>query len=260
MLVAQVSDLHMMAPGIRGLAGYDPASALTAVLARVATLKPRPELVLLTGDLTEHGDPAEYTALRAVLAEFDLPMVAIPGNHDRREAFAEGLAGTGVEIGTPPFLHLVVEAGRLRLIGLDTLANAGEDVGKMCGVRLHWLAARLAEAPDQPTMIFMHHPPFAIGIDFMDEIACADGAAAMEAIVARHPQVRRVACGHVHRPVTLAWGGTVAGTCPSVAPAVALDLAPNAPPRIVPYPPGFQLHRWTGAGEIVTHTEYLASA
>jgi 3',5'-cyclic AMP phosphodiesterase CpdA len=259
MLVAQVSDLHMMAPGVRGLAGYDPAAALAAVLARVATLVPRPELVLLTGDLTEHGDPAEYAALRTLLAGCDLPMVAIPGNHDRRDAFAAGLAGTGVEIGTLPFLHLVVEAVGLRLIALDTLAKAGDDVGEMCGTRLDWLASRLAEAPDQPTMIFMHHPPFAIGIDFMDEIACADGTA-MEAIVARHPQVRRVACGHVHRPVMLDWGGTVAGTCPSVAPAVALDLAPNAPPRMVPYPPGFQLHRWTGAGEIVTHTEYLAGA
>jgi len=246
-------------PGGRLFGGYDPEAALTATLARVAGLAPRPDIVLLTGDLTENGTAAEYANLRRLLAGFELPLAAIPGNHDRRAAFAEGLAGTGVAIGTLPWLNLVVEGSGLRLIGLDTLAGDGEPWGELCEGRLDWLAARLAEVPDRPVLVFMHHPPFATGIGFMDEIACLDGGA-MAGIVARHGRVLRVTCGHVHRPVTLAWAGTVAGICPSVAPAVALDLARGAPPRMVPQAPGFQLHVWSGAEGLVSHTEYVNGA
>lgn len=257
MIIAQISDLHATVPGGTIYDGYRPEAAVAATLARLGGLVPRPDLVLITGDLTETGAPEEYASLRRVLAGCDLPMVAIPGNHDRRAAFLDGLAGTGVTVGAPPWLNLVIDLGGLRLIALDSLGPEGEDWGEICAGRLDWLAARLAEAPDRPTVIFMHHPPFDIGIDFMDAIACRGGAG-LAALVARHPQVLRLSCGHVHRAVEVRFGGNSAGTCPSVASMVPLDLAPGAPPRLLPQAPGFQLHVWSEAGGLVTHTEYLA--
>lgn len=259
MLIAQISDPHLSTQGAVLYGGYDPDAAFAAVLARVRALEPRPDFVWLTGDLVENGAPEEYANLRRLLRGFDLPTAAIPGNHDRRATFAAGLAGTGVAVGGGPFLQLAVEDGPLRMIGLDTLGAEGQGAGALCPARLGWLEARLAEAPGRPTVLFMHHQPFRSGIAFSDASACAD-AEALAAIVARHPNVLRVACGHVHRPIEAAWAGTRAGVCPGVAWAVPLDLAPGGRPRLVRQAPGFQLHLWRPELGLVTHTEYLSGS
>ena len=96
MIVAQISDPHVTLPGGRLFGGYDPAAALAARCRASRACMPRPDLVLFTGDLTEHGLPRGVRrGLRRILAGFDLPMAAIPGNHDRREASSPGWPAPG---------------------------------------------------------------------------------------------------------------------------------------------------------------------
>jgi Icc protein len=253
--IAQISDPHLSTPDAELLGGYQPDFALARVLERVAGLDPRPDFVWLTGDLCENGTPAEYANLRGRLAGFDLPVAAIPGNHDRRAAFAAGLGPTRVRIGAGDRLDLVVDDQPVRMIGLDTLVE-GDSGGRLEPYQLAWLAARLAEAPDRPTLVFLHHPPFPTGIAFSDATRCAGGDRLAE-VVARHPNVLRVAAGHVHRAVHTGFAGTIASICPSVAWAIPLDLVPDARPRLEPQSPGFQLHRWQPDAGLVTHTEFL---
>ncbi len=89
----------------------------------------------------------------------------------------------------------------------------------------------------------------------MDRITLAN-AAALDAVLRRHPQVERVIAGHLHRPITCRFGGTVASVCPSPAHQVALDLSTEAPDHFVMEPPAFQLHVQTASG-LVTHTAYI---
>ncbi len=254
MLIAQISDPHVSTPGAELYGGYLPDVALARVLARVVALRPRPDFVWLTGDLVERGTAAEYANLLGLLAGFDLPAAAIPGNHDLRPAFVAALGPTAIRIGSEPFLGLVVDGFPVRMIGLDS--KDGEGAGVLGPDRLAWLDARLAEAPERPTAVFLHHPPFLTGVAATDASRCRDGDA-LATVIARHPNVALVGAGHAHRAVHRPWAGTVAQICPSVAWAVALDLAPDAPLRLVAERPGFQLHRWTGDG-FVTHTEFLA--
>jgi Icc protein len=256
-LIAQISDPHLSAPGAELWGGYLPDFAFASVLERVAALRPRPDFVWLTGDLVQNGRPEEYANLRAQVASLDIPAAAIPGNHDTRAAFAAGLAGTGLRIGAEPFLHLVVDDFPVRMIGLDSKGAEGEAAGRLSPERLDWLAARLGEAPERPTAIFLHHPPFATGLPAPDATRCLDGPA-LGRIVAGHPGVRLVAAGHVHRAIHTGWAGSAAAICPAVAWASPPDFALDAKPTLEPQAPGFQLHLWTGDG-FVTHTEYLAS-
>jgi Icc protein len=153
------------------------------------------------------------------------------------------------------FLHFVVEGWPVRLIGLDTLVP-GSGSGLLCEERLGWLAARLDEARDRPTVIFMHHPPFATGIVHMDALGLA-GAEGLAAIVARHPQVERVLCGHLHRPIQVRWAGTLASTAPSTAHQVVLDLAKDAAATFAMEPPACQLHVWRAGTGLISHTSYI---
>jgi 3',5'-cyclic-AMP phosphodiesterase len=258
-IVAQISDPHVSTPGARIFGGYAPEPALERTIAAVAGLGRRPDLVLFTGDLTENGTAEEYAHFRTLVADLGLPAAAIPGNHDRRAAFEAGLAGSGIATGALPFLQLELEAGPLRLIGLDTLAEEGGAAGLLCRERLEWVAARLAEAPERPTLIFMHHPPFATGIAAMDAIGCANGDL-LAAIVRRHPQVLGVTCGHVHRAVATVWAGRAATVAPAVAWEVPPNFSHNGPTGLVPQAPGFLLHLWTPEAGLVTHAEVLAQA
>jgi 3',5'-cyclic-AMP phosphodiesterase len=185
-----------------------------------------------------------------------MPVYLIPGNHDRREALREVFADA-------PYwpkgerLSYVVEDYPVRLVALDTLLP-GRTEGELGEEQLAWLAARLAEGPGKPTIVFMHHPPFPTAIGHMDAINCRDGAA-MAAVIARHPQVERVLCGHHHRPIQLRWAGTIASVAPSTAHQVTLDLTPGAPSSFHLEPPAFHLHCWVEGAGIVTHQAYIGA-
>jgi 3',5'-cyclic AMP phosphodiesterase CpdA len=140
----------------------------------------------------------------------------------------------------------------MRLIGLDTVVP-GHGHGEMCAQRLAWLEGRLAERRDQPTLVFMHHPPFSTGLADMDRINCRNGQA-MSGVLRRVDNIERVVCGHHHRPITVRWGGTVGSVAPSTAHQVTLDLIPDNSTTFVMEPPGFQLHLWSAEAGLVTHT------
>ena len=256
MLIAQITDPHISLPGAQLYGGYLPEFAFSDVIAAVAALDPAPDFVWLTGDLTENGTAEEYTNFQRQVAPLRLPTAAVPGNHDRRAPFAAALAATPIRVGAGPFLNLAVDDLPVRMLGLDSL-DEGRASGLLCPERLAWLEARLAEAPDRPTLVFLHHPPFETGIAAADLTRCVGGDA-LAAIVRRYPCVEFVSSGHLHRATATAFGGTRAGTCPSVAWAVPLDLSPAAPPRLTPQNPAFQLHRWEDGKGLVTHTEFLS--
>jgi len=113
----------------------------------------------------------------------------------------------------------------------------------------------MEEAPASPTVIFMHHPPFTTGIARMDEHGRAN-AAELADVVARHRQVQRIVCGHLHRSIQALVGSTRATTAPSTAHQVALDLE-DEPLSFTMEPPACQLHVWSPATGVVTHTSYI---
>lgn len=254
MLLAQITDMHIVAPGRLLLGRVDTAAYLARTVDALNRLDPLPDLVVATGDLVEHGTPEEYEHLCHLLAPLRMPVFTIPGNHDARDAMRAAFAGDGY-LPADGFLHYVVEDFPLRLVAVDTLVP-GKGGGAVCAERLAWIEAALAAAPDRPTAIIMHHPPFPTGIEYMDGHGL-ENADAFAAIVARHPQVERVLCGHLHRSIDRRFAGTVAGTAPSTAHQIRLDLRPAAPLNFMFEPAGYQLHLWNGGGGLVTHTAVL---
>jgi Icc protein len=224
LLVAQITDLHVVGKDQLCQGRVATHAQLQEAVAHINGLDPRPDVVLVTGDLTDHGTIEEYGVVREILAVLRPPVYLIPGNHDRRDILLEAFVDHSY-LPRPgaPFAHYVIEEYPVRLVGLDSTIPGRSD-GLLCDERLTWLDDTLRAAPQRPTMIFMHHPPFRTGIRWVDAIGL-HGARKMEAIVARHTQVEWVACGHIHRPIQVAWGGTMAGTAPSASHAqVALAL------------------------------------
>lgn len=255
MLIAQISDTHISTPGSRNDALLRTDIHLLRAVEHLNAQKPRPDCVLITGDLVERGHPDEYGRLHEILHTLAMPLFVIPGNHDAREPLARTFAHLP---NNGSFLQYTVEDWPVRLIGLDTLLP-GQPSGQLCSERLAWLEARLAEAPLRPTLVFMHHPPFDTGITAMDAMGLA-GREAFAEIISRYPRVERVVCGHVHRPLTRRFAGTIASVCPSTAHQVALTLQPATDLSLVMEPPATTLHLWLGETDgIVSHLSPIGS-
>jgi 3',5'-cyclic AMP phosphodiesterase CpdA len=251
MLIAQISDTHICAEGAKVYGWIDSNAGLARAVETINRLTPRPDIVLASGDLAESGEPAQYAMLRRLLAPLRMPLYVLPGNHDSAEAFRAAFADHPYLPRDGAFLHYAVELGPLRLVALDTRIP-GEHDGRLCAERLRWLDAELTAHKGRPTVIVMHHPPVAIGVDWIDRSRCANAEGLAE-VVGRHPQVERILCGHVHRAMQTRFAGTILATSPSTAYQVALELGHDGEPHLMAgEPPGFLLHRWHG-GALASH-------
>jgi 3',5'-cyclic-AMP phosphodiesterase len=254
MILAQVSDTHITEKDRLAYGRVDTAAHLTRAVDHLGRLTPRPDVVLATGDLVDLGRPDEYRHLRELLAPLTMPVYLIPGNHDDRAALIEEFPDHAY-LPRAGFLQYVVDRDPVRLVMLDTLVP-GQAGGLVCAERLAWLEARLAEATDRPTVIVMHHPPFDTGIRGMDRMGLA-GAEALGEVVRRHPQIERILCGHLHRPIQVRWCGTVASTAPSTAHQVWLDLRDDGALGFIMEPPAVQLHVWRAGTGLISHMSYV---
>lgn len=256
MLIAQISDLHLRACGRPLHDVVDTEAAVAACVDHLLRLYPQPDVVVATGDLTDFARPEDYALLRDYLTRLPMPVYLIPGNHDDRAALTAAFADHPY-LPQNTFIQYTVEDWPMRLIGLDTLIP-GEIGGGLCGERLRWLAERLSEQPDRPTFLFMHHPPFATGIRFMD--TPFPGASDLEAVVRANPQVVQLVCGHIHRAIHHHWGGATAAVAPSVVYQMNLALTDGDGFFLVQQPPGLSLYSWAGDGAPVGYVSLIGMA
>lgn len=253
MILCQISDMHIKANGKLAYGIVDTAAMLRQCVAHILQLPQRPDAVIATGDLVDYGRTDEYALLRELLAPLTMPLYLMPGNHDDRDALRAAFPEHAYLRQWQPFVQYAIDAHPLRIVALDSVVH-GAGGGDLCERRLQWLDETLTAAADRPTLVALHHPPFVTGIGHMDRVALSErGKAGLAQVIARHPQVERVISGHLHRPITVRFAGTVATTCPSPAHQVALDIAPDAADDYIMEPPGFQLHWWNGR-QLVTHT------
>ena len=258
MIIAQITDFHISLPGERMDSMFQTAAFLEQAVAHIRSLEPRPDVLLATGDLVDKGAPEEYARLRDILAPIDLPLYVIPGNHDNRDEIQRAFSDLDYLSNNENFLHYVIEKWPVRLIGLDTLIP-GKISGELCHERLNWLSDRLAENTEKPTMIFMHHPPIKSGIGAMDRHGFDAGGPEMGAIVEKYSNIKSIVCGHLHRPVTTGWHGTVLSVAPSTAHQMGLNMMEGGKQQIVMEPPACKLHIWGEETGLISHTSYTSN-
>lgn len=246
-LLAQLTDLHVEVGGGDGRA----ARALAAAVSAVGALRPLPHGVVVTGDIAESGAAREYERARELLAPLEMPVHAIPGNHDDADELRTWFGGDG------PYGH-GARVGGIRLVAMDS-TRPGHDDGSLAADRLAWLREQLAVEPETPTIVAMHHPPLLTGIAALDVMGIAeDERGALSATLAANPQVRRIVAGHVHRAAfgTLGSCGVVA--CPATFLEARLEIGGTIL-DLAEASPGFALHVALG-DECATHVQSVTTA
>lgn len=256
MLIAQITDLHI---------GFDRDNPhelnirrLNLVVDQLNDMIPKPELLIISGDLVENGDDKRaYRHMEALVKRWSGPMIWAIGNHDSREGMLEVLPEVPTD--TNGFIQYEVEQGGLRFIVIDTL-DPGRHGGMVCEARAKWLRARLREKKEMPTIIVMHHPPVDTGIEWMSALPCEEWVQRVEGVLRPAKQVVAILAGHVHRPIATGFAGKRLVVAASTAPQIALDLDdvdplhPDGRALIIGDAPAFALHYWNGA-TLLSHFE-----
>ncbi|HXA40670.1 MAG TPA: phosphodiesterase [Phenylobacterium sp.] len=255
--IAQITDLHVTT-------GEDPLNQmrneqrLRQVLRSVHELKPRPVAIIASGDLVDHGHPEEYAALKAILAEAEIPIYYAVGNHDRRGPFLDAFGGPFARCDPNGFIQYAVDFDGLRMVVCDTLEE-GRDRSGFDAQRADWLAETLAADTETPTIVVMHHPPILSGVRWMDPDPNAPWIGQLADVIRGHDQIRAVLCGHVHRAFHGLLAGHVVTTSPATSIQVTLNLSPVDMERpdgreiLVAEPPGYVLVV-ADEGRVTTHT------
>lgn len=196
-----VSDPHICVPGHR-IIGLDPSARLRAVLGAATTAHADAAAIVILGDLTHHGRADEYRELHSILAQIDIPVIPMIGNHDRRDAF---LAQFPVAPRTPSgHIQQWRDVGAHRIITMDSLDGppypTGHHAGLLCPDRLAFLHHALETRADRHAIVCIHHPPFETGVVGMDRIMLSNGAEVLD-LLADHGNLHLV-CGHMHQTIS----------------------------------------------------------
>ena len=257
MLIAQITDTHIKP---RGRLAYgnvlDSSSCLKNVVKHCNEFNPTIDLVFVTGDLTDSGQLEEYEEFNKILRDLKIPWFVIPGNHDNKQILMNFFDEHEYLPRNEKFCNYVIDKYPFVLIGLDTTVS-GENYGEFCHERLRWLDINLKRYSNKPTLLFMHHPPFVTGIDGMDNQNLKNSSRFFE-ILRSYPQVKHIACGHVHRATETVIDGVGISIAPNGAHSVHLDINSKKPPMFIMEPPTIRIFNLNLKNEnVVSHLSFV---
>lgn len=241
-VVAQLSDTH--------LDGSQRSTDRTkAVLDHLNDLPYDLDAVLVTGDIADHGQPAEYRLARELLATRH-PLLVLPGNHDERATFRSHLLGEAPSAEPINRLHVTPRFA----VALCDSTIPGRDDGYLDDTTLTWLDEALGSV-EVPTLVAFHHPPVLLRIPYLDNLR-QYGADRLAALTARHPQVAGFLCGHAHLAATTTFAGRPLSVAPGVVSTARLPWEPRPTPDAHVHhdlPPALAFHVLDDTGRLTTH-------
>jgi 3',5'-cyclic-AMP phosphodiesterase len=215
--VIHITDTHIVAPG-GSVVGHDPTGRLESVIATINQTHADAALCVFSGDLTDRGDEDSYRQLAALLGDLDVPYRLMMGNHDHRASFRRVFPGEPVD--DFGYVQSSLDMGDTRLIFVDTLDDDRPDTGRLCRKRMEWLADRLAGPHAKRSVVFMHHPPFSVGVPWFDAMMLNDPKE-FQTLIRASGAVAHLAFGHLHLTTMGSWHGIPfscnRGTCHRIA-------------------------------------------
>lgn len=194
-LLIQITDTHIVAPGKVLYGDIDTGLHLREVVRTINAMRPEPAGVMFTGDLVETGDAVSYEHFLELIKPLKIPAWVIPGNHDDPQIMLEVFAGTGCFPATQHDFQYAIDDLPFRILALNSHCS-GTELPGYNSQRLSWLKDQLNHS-DKPTLIAIHHPPMKTGIELVD-MGGSDWYQGLKSLLAEHPQVKLVICGHCH--------------------------------------------------------------
>jgi 3',5'-cyclic-AMP phosphodiesterase len=210
-----MSDTHILPTDQDRLQGVDTLQNVREVLRRAVNSGIRPDALVVSGDLANHGELESYRRLRAELVagaeRLGAQLIVAIGNHDARPAFREVMLGESPSEDPVEYVRWI---GGLRIIVLDSTVP-GAAYGEVRPQQLKWLASELSTRAEEGSVIVLHHPPVPDGTPLAG-LLTLHGALELEAVL-MGSDVVAVLAGHAHHGIASAFGGTFCYAAPATS-------------------------------------------
>ena len=236
--VLQLTDLHLLADPaetLKDVCTRDEAARVFAyVRAGIASRRWSFDQIVITGDLAHDELRETYDVLREMLGDWLPKCKLLLGNHDSRPLMRQVFPELAPS--EPDFFTFTCRVGDWQLIGLDSHL-AGEVKGALGQRQLEWLREELCMHAQQPTVLFVHHPPFEVGSAWVDALGLQDAASLLQ-IATSAAQVKAICAGHVHQDREQQSGNLRLLTTPSAVVQFGVNSAEFSLDFV---PPGFRV-------------------
>lgn len=255
--IIHVSDTHVEPAG-QMVVGHDPRARFRRVVEAINDRHADAALCVISGDLTDRGSEDAYRSFADILAELKVPYRLMMGNHDNRANFRRVFPDAPVDANG--FIQSSEDFGPIRLVFLDTLDDDHPGQGRLCVTRLEWLNAVLADAAarGRKSVIFMHHPPFPVGVRVFEPMLLADPEPFLARITG-DPSILHLGFGHLHLTTSGSWRGIPYSCNRGTGHRIALDLDGDIT-AYVDSEPTFDVMLVSTDGVFVHHTAPVAEA
>ena len=216
--VLQITDCHLGKEVGEQLVGMDTDASLDYVLKQLQSEQNSAELLLATGDLSNHGSHEAYSRLFDKLKPLNLPNAWLAGNHDSRALMVETVGEA--------CMPRAVTLGRWLILMLDSAVpgQVGGELGEQELARIEPLLNAVPEADH--VLVCLHHQPVSIGCEWLDEQQVADSDALID-LLTKEPRLRGIIWGHVHQAFS-AEDARLPGVKLLSAPSTCIQFAPNS--------------------------------
>ncbi len=248
--ILQLTDCHLFTDPTTALRGIITWPRFLATLQDIRQRVPDFDWLVLTGDIAHDDQVTTYEAVRDALGDWGDRVRVLPGNHDDRPALRAVFPHCTGTRNEPINFDLTCDPWRL--IGLDSQLS-GQVAGELGASQLFDLRERLACRPDEPTLLFLHHPPIPVQSEWLDNIGLRDRAALADLLQAA-PQLRLIVCGHVHQPIEASLAHAVVLTTPAVGPPFRPRTAEI---EIDTRPPGYRILELHAGGRWMTQVLHV---
>lgn len=196
--VLQITDPHLMADPAGALLGVNTRDSLDAVIGEVLRNHGKPDLILATGDIAQDASEEAYRQFGKRLEVFESEVAWIAGNHDD----AQCLNRIAAELNANK-KHVV--KGGWQFLLLDT-SVPGKVHGELSASELDFLKTTLADNPDLPALVTLHHHPVEIDAEWMSPIGLHNRDDFWQ-VIDQFSQVKAVLWGHIHQEQDLSRNG-----------------------------------------------------
>ena len=247
-LIVQITDTHIVERGTLLYGMADTARHLAESVIQINAMRPRPDVVLITGDLVEHPGPVTYSHFRDLIEPLEIPVYLMPGNHDDPAIMCKYFCDTGQFPASGPHFQYAIEDLPIRVLMLNSHFDNSE-LPFFGPRRLEWLERTLSES-DRPTLIAIHHPPMKTGIEFIDMVGEA-WFREIGRVIEPHPHVLKIICGHGHLDLNGQLGRVPVQMVGSIAHQLIAGRVDDVAPSFLNEPVPPMLHHWMD-GDLVS--------
>jgi len=188
--ILQITDLHILQEAGDTMLGIDTEHYFQAIVQQ-AISNSHYDLVLVTGDLTQHPCLASYHRIHSELQKLHTPCLCLPGNHDDFAQMQQVFQGPDISCDKQKLL------GNWQILCLNSQIP-DSPCGLLSNGELEFLESRLQQNPECFAMIAVHHHCIPTNCQWMDIMQIANSAQLLELLV-RYPQARAITFGHIHQ-------------------------------------------------------------